>query len=90
MAAGFPTGLLLLAVARFIPETPIFLVTQGRTCELCRMEDRFGLNAMPCAPASAPQKATLGQAPLTSALVIAALCWSFVDFGLRLWLPSDL
>lgn len=54
------------------------------------MEDRFGLNAMPCAPASAPQKATLGQAPLTSALVIAALCWSFVDFGLLLWLPSDL
>lgn len=54
------------------------------------MEDRFGLNAMPCAPASAPQKAALGQAPLTSALVIAALCWSFVDFGLLLWLPSDL
>ena len=85
---GFPTGLLLLALARFIPETPGFLVTQGRTCELCRMEDRFGLDAMPCAPASAPQKAALGQAPHTSALIIAALCWSFVNFGLLLWLPS--
>jgi putative MFS transporter len=87
---GFPTGLLLLALARFIPETPGFLVKQGRTAELKRMEQRFGLKATAPAPASAPQKAALGQAALTSALVIAALCWSFVNFGLLLWLPSDL
>jgi putative MFS transporter len=87
---GFPTGLLLLALARFIPETPGFLVAQGRTSELGRMEKRFGLKALAFVPATIPQKATLGQAPLTAALVIAALCWSFVNFGLLLWLPSDL
>ncbi len=87
---GFPTGLLLLALARFIPETPGFLLKQNRTAELKRMEERFGLKAVPRAPSLALHKPTLGQGALTSALVIAALCWSFVNFGLLLWLPSDL
>nr|WP_314446229.1 MFS transporter [uncultured Sphingomonas sp.] len=87
---GFPTGLLLLALARFIPESPGFLVRQGRASELQRMEQRFGLTRSPHAPVSTPPPAALGQASLTSALVIAALCWSFVNFGLLLWLPSDL
>jgi len=87
---GFPTGLLLLALARFIPETARFLSEQGRTAELRVMQQRFGLVPIRSAPASAPEKASLGQKQLTLALVIAALCWSLVNFGLLLWLPSDL
>lgn len=87
---GFPTGLLLLALARFIPETPRFLVRQGRTAELRDMQRRFGLVRVERAP-TAEDHATIGSQPqLTTALVIAALCWSFVNFGLLLWLPSDL
>jgi putative MFS transporter len=31
-----------------------------------------------------------GHRQLIAALVMAALCWSFVNFGLLLWLPTDL
>ena len=87
---GFPTALTLLALARFIPETPRFLAEQGRTQELAQMQRRFGLIPKPrvATPADAPSPASHRQ--LTFALVVAALCWSFVNFGLLLWLPSDL
>lgn len=88
---GFPSGLLLLALARFIPETPRFLAEQGRTEELRLMEQRFGLVPRPRAPAPADAAAAAAShGRLTLALVIAALSWSFVNFGLLLWLPSDL
>jgi putative MFS transporter len=88
---GFPSGLALLALARFIPETPRFLVEQGRTDELARMERRFGLRPTPrAAPPADAATAAAQHGKLTLALVIAALSWSFVNFGLLLWLPSDL
>jgi putative MFS transporter len=90
---GFPSGLLLLALARSIPETPRFLAETGRLAELERMQLRFGL-----VPKPRPEFATntvAAPAPtdhrrITAALVTTALCWSFVNFGLLLWLPSDL
>ena len=92
---GFPTGLLLLALARFIPESPDFLASQGRTDELRHLEQRFGIVAqpVPARPAdAAPAGAGIGSAPrgLTSALLLAALAWSLINFGLLLWLPSNL
>lgn len=89
---GFPSGLLLLALAKFIPETPRFLAERGRIAELARMRERFGLAPKPraeTAPTEAPA-ATAGQPRITAALIMTALCWSFVNFGLLLWLPSDL
>lgn len=88
---GFPTGILLLALARWIPESPRFLAEEGREAELRDMERKYGIvrRAMEPAPTDA---AVAGQrhGRLTAALVIAALSWSFVNFGLLLWLPSDL
>ena len=88
---GFPTALLLLALCRFIPESPRFLAEEGRTGELAAMERKFGLVPRPrpvAPPSDAPSGA--GYRRLSLALVVAALCWSFVNFGLLLWLPSDL
>ncbi len=88
---GFPTGLLLLALARWIPESPRFLLEQGREAELAQMAHRFGIVRRPAAPV--PQDAASAaqhHGQLTAALVISALSWSFVTFGLLLWLPSDL
>ncbi len=88
---GFPTGVLLLALARLIPETPRFLAEQGRTAELAAMQRKYGLvprprPAMPPADTSRPA----GHRGLTATLTVAALSWSFVNFRLLLWLPSDL
>jgi len=87
---GFPTGLLLLALARWIPESPRFLAEWGRTEELAQMERKFGIVRREATrrPERAQQEA--GTGALTAALSIAALAWSFVNFGLLLWLPSDL
>ena len=88
---GFPTGILLLALARFIPESPRFLDEQGRHAELAAMRTRFGIIRRNEGDRSAPTgKSPLKTTRLTAALVIAALAWSFVNFGLLLWLPSDL
>ena len=88
---GFPTGLLLLALARLIPESPRFLAEQGRIAELREMESKFGIEPKPRQPV--PPDAEIAHqrhGRLTTALVISALAWSFVNFGLLLWLPSDL
>jgi putative MFS transporter len=88
---GFPSGLLLLALAPLIPESPRFLAEQGRDEELAAMEGKFGIvrRPRPRPPADAGE-AGRRHGRLTAALVIAALSWSFVNFGLLLWLPSDL
>jgi putative MFS transporter len=88
---GFPTGLLLLALARFIPESPRFLAEQGRTAELHAMERRFGIVRRQREHRPGGSESPLArQGRLTIALVIAALAWSFVNFGLLLWLPTEL
>ena len=88
---GFPTGLLLLAMARWIPESPRFLLERGLHGELAEMTRRFGIVRRPPGDNRISADSTpSNQRELTFALVITALAWSFVNFGLLLWLPSDL
>lgn len=89
---GFPSGLLLLALARWIPESPRFLLEQGRHEELAAMARRYGIVRRAASPPPPDAAAATGHKhrQLTAALVITALSWSFVTFGLLLWLPSDL
>jgi MFS transporter, putative metabolite:H+ symporter len=90
---GFPTGLMLLLLARYIPESPEFLLAQGRSDELIVLERRFGIRAADPEPSAAeetPAAVHQDHRRVTIALVVAGLAWSFVNFGLLLWLPSDL
>lgn len=88
---GFPSGILLLALARLIPESPRFLAEQGRGAELEEMRRKFGIVPRRREPAPADAEAAARRhGRLTLALVITALAWSFVNFGLLLWLPTDL
>jgi len=88
---GFPTGMLLLLLARLIPESPRFLAETGRDAELEEMRRKYGImpRAREPAPADAPVAARR-HSKLTAALMVTALSWSFITFGLLLWLPSDL
>ena len=88
---GFPTGLLLLALARWIPESPRFLLERGLDDQLADMTRRFGIVRIAAQRIPAGLPAALpNQRALTGALVVTALSWSFVNFGLLLWLPTDL
>jgi putative MFS transporter len=59
--------------------------------ELAEMRRKFGIEPKPreAVPPDA-RVAAQRHGKLTLALVVTALSWSFITFGLLLWLPSDL
>jgi len=94
---NLPTGLLLVVLGVFIPESAKFLLARGRRAEAAAVMQRFGSTVKRVA---APRIAANPKAhvPLTgakligklAALSIAALAWGLINFGLLLWLPADL
>lgn len=74
---GLPTGMVLILLNRFIPESPDFLHpgSRGSAAHLERP------------PAAPPTRAML---LLLAALTLVGLAWGLVNFGLLLWLPSEL
>lgn len=95
---GLPTGVLLLGLNRFIPESPRFLGAVGRAAEARRVMGRFGAALVPedaAHPVTAtPLSAARGeQRPLrwiTAALGLYGLAWGIVNFGFLTWLPTDI
>ena len=94
---NLPTGLTLVLLGAFIPESAKFLLARGRREEARRVMERFGSKAHKVR--AAKQTAVRRQAePLTSsaflgkliALSLAAICFGLIYFGLLLWLPEDL
>lgn len=87
---NLPTGLVLIALGGFIPESAKFLIARGRTDEAAAVLRRFGGAARQTAPSGPSAKAdgagSLG--PQLAALSVLALAWGFVNFGLLLWLPA--
>lgn len=92
--ANLPTGLILVALGVFIPESAKFLVARGRDREAQRVMARFGsdlhvADLTPTRPrADSPRRPEL--AGIMAALNLTAIAWSFVNFGLLLWLPAEL
>ena len=108
---NLPTGLLLVCLGAFIPESAKFLLSRGRDAEAHKVMARFGARSRtladgeddptevishghphaPGTPAAAePKLWTPGLVGRTAALSIAAVAWGLINFGLLLWLPSDL
>lgn len=107
---NLPTGLILVLLGPFIPESAKFLLSRGRNDEAHRVMARFGTQSRRLAegeedaadlishghhhakgdPAREPRLWTPGLIGETAALSIAALAWGLINFGLLLWLPSDL
>jgi putative MFS transporter len=98
---NLPTGLALIFLNVFIPESPKFLLAIGRVREAHVVLRRFGCivhervahvaparaDATPLEARVAVPRAYLAQ---TIALSIAALAWGLINFGLLLWMPAHL
>jgi MFS transporter, putative metabolite:H+ symporter len=96
---NLPSGLILIALSPLIPESARFLVHIGRPEEARATLARFGSVVVSETP-DWDEEAKLDHSHLpptdrrylgtTAALTIAALSWGFVNFGLLLWVPSEL
>lgn len=91
--ANLPTGLILVMLGAFIPESAKFLIARGRPAEAEAVMRRFSARAI-----AAPPETQAGSHALTglalygklAALSTCALAWGLINFGLLLWLPADL
>ena len=95
---NLPTGLSLVLLGALIPESAKFLLARGRRDEAQRIMQRFGSLAhktdvdqttdqMKGASIALSGRAFIGK---LLALSLAAICYGLINFGLLLWLPSDL
>jgi putative MFS transporter len=96
---NLPTGLLLIFLGVFIPESAKYLLSRGRSAEAEAVMARFGSRKLvrqqpePIEVDSHLPSAQLWTRSLvgkTAALSIAAVAWGLINFGLLLWLPSAL
>lgn len=89
---GLPTGLFLIALNRFIPESPKFLIHHGRFDEARAILARFGAVAREAARPAVARAAAESARGLGGivALTITGLTWGLINFGLLLWLPAEL
>ncbi|HEY4194861.1 MAG TPA: MFS transporter [Mucilaginibacter sp.] len=97
---GFPTGILLILLNRWIPESPRYLLNHGRVKEAQDVMKRFGAVAVKEKVSTddaeikvSDQFRQLFRTPflgITLAIAILALGGGFVQFGFQLWIPSNL
>lgn len=100
---GLPTGLLVIVLNRFIPESPRFLAKEGLRREARAVLARYSgeIDDESAAKPLADDEMKVGAegvrlllrgsyARLTLALVGSGLAWGLVNFGFLLWLPVNL
>lgn len=95
---NLPSGLMLVLLGAFIPESAKFLLARGRREEAARVMAAFGSSVKHVAMPAAAEQPRQAHVPLTGARLIgklaalstAAIAWGLINFGLLLWLPADL
>jgi putative MFS transporter len=94
---NLPTGLLLIVLNVYVPESPKFLFALGRVAEAHAVLRSFGCTVRDAgvAAAAGATEAAVALARLPSrylaqtwALSIAAIAWGLINFGLLLWMPA--
>jgi MFS transporter, putative metabolite:H+ symporter len=91
---GAPTGVLLVVLTRWIPESPRYLLACGRDEEAAAVMRRYGVRAVPAGPETAdappPALSTLLTGPLlprTTGILVYGLGWGIVNWGFITFLP---
>jgi putative MFS transporter len=92
---NLPTGLSLILLGMFIPESAKFLLARGRRAEAEAVIAKFGARMRKPAPSS-PMIAKREQSELKgvhlygklAALSLTGITWGLINFGLLLWLPN--
>jgi putative MFS transporter len=96
---GAPTGILLILLNRWIPESPRFLLATGRDAEARAVMERYGAkiveddSGLEAEPAVRPRWGELLGASLlgqTTAIVLLGIGTGLVLFGFNLWIPTNL
>lgn len=92
---GFPTSVLLVAVAALVPESPRFLRLNGRNHEAARVMARLRMRVTAALPAQDPgdnagapgltRKPSRG---LTTGLALASVTSGIVSLGFLTWAPT--
>lgn len=91
-----PTGLLVILLSRFIPESPRFLLHMGRVEDAQKTLSRFGIQLVRATAAEVrePVKHSIQQlfrkpyAALTFAVCVYGIAWGLVQWGFVLTLPT--
>ena len=90
---NLPTGLILVFLNVYVPESPRFLLAIGRVREAHAVLLGFGCTVRE-AVAGQPQELPAGTplprryAAQTVALSVTAIAWGLINFGLLLWMPA--
>ena len=97
---GLPTGLALIVLCRWIPESPRFLLAHGRSEQARAVMARYGAQVavdegidLAIEERVKPRFAQLFQSPLQRATIVVVLLGlgaGLVSFGFQLWIPSNL
>jgi len=96
---GLPTGLLVILLNRWIPESPRFLLLNGRTAEAQAVIERYGAAVIEPNTDTAPDPGHAGgyrrifarpMAGISAALVLLGVGIGLMTYGFQLWLPSNL
>lgn len=97
---GLPTGLLLILLNRWIPESPRFLVAAGRQEEAEKIMREFGAEVV-LEPGDEPAPKERGRdgyrqlysrafAGPSAAIAILAIGVGLITYGFQLWIPTNL
>jgi putative MFS transporter len=96
---SLPTGVLLVGLNHWIPESPRFLLEHGRDDEARAIMRRYGATLIDSGPTAAvDRELTAGSRALfsrpflglTAAIVLLALSIGATQYGFQQWMPSNL